>query len=256
MNKRPLFVALSNQKGGVGKSTMAVLLAGYFHYVAGKRVVVVDCDYPQYSVNGLRGRDVKNLEKSEMLQKMLYEQHERTGQKAYAVLTATAETAHETVEKYLAGTDEPVDIVFFDMPGTVNSKGVLKSIIHMDHMFTPIIQDRMVMQSSLSFVSAIQDFIGQHPDLPLRGIHLFWNRIDGRVSRNLYNLYNEVIRQLDLNVLKTVVPDTQRYNKEITAGSRHFFRSTLFPPSETLLKNSGLDALCKEVESIIYSPAE
>ena len=28
MNKRPLFVALSNQKGGVGKSTMAVLLAG------------------------------------------------------------------------------------------------------------------------------------------------------------------------------------------------------------------------------------
>ena len=222
MNKRPLFVAFSNQKGGVGKSTMAVLLAGYFHYVAGKRVVVADCDYPQYSVNGLRGRDVKNLEKSETLQKMLYEQHERTGQKAYAVLTATAETAHETVGKYLAGVE----------------------------------QDRMVMQSSLSFVSAIQDFIGQHPDLPLRGIHLFWNRIDGRVSRNLYNLYNEVIRQLGLNVLQTVAPDAQRYNKEMTAGGRHFFRSTLFPPSETLLKNSGLDALCKEVESIIYSPAK
>ena len=65
-----------------------------------------------------------------------------------------------------------------------------------------------------------------------------------------------MIRQLNLNVLQTVVPDTQRYNKEMTAGGRHFFRSTLFPPSETLLKNSGLDALCKEVESIIYSPAE
>ena len=255
MNRRPLFVALSNQKGGVGKSTMVVLLAGYFHYVAGRHVVVVDCDYPQYSVNGLRTRDVKNLEKSEAFQKMLYEQHERTGRKAYAVLTATAETARETVEKYLAESSEPVDIVFFDMPGGVNSKGVLKAIIHMDYVFTPIIQDRMVMQSSLSFVSAIQDFIGQHPDIPLRGIHLFWNRIDRRVSRNLYQIYNEVIRQLNLNVLQTVVPDTQRYNKEIGIGNRYFFRSTLFPPSEPLLKGSGLDLLCKEVESIIYPSA-
>ena len=48
MKKEPLFVALSNQKGGVGKSTLTVLLASYFHYHKAKNVLVVDCDYPQH----------------------------------------------------------------------------------------------------------------------------------------------------------------------------------------------------------------
>lgn len=52
MSKRCTFIALSNQKGGVGKSTMTVLLASYFHYVKGKNVAVIDCDYPQFSHPG------------------------------------------------------------------------------------------------------------------------------------------------------------------------------------------------------------
>ena len=54
MSRQCVFIALSNQKGGVGKSTMTVLLASYFHYVMGKRVAVVDCDYPQFSIQSLR----------------------------------------------------------------------------------------------------------------------------------------------------------------------------------------------------------
>ena len=59
-------IAISNQKGGVGKSTMTVLLASYFHYVRGKTVAVMDCDYPQFSIQTLRDRDVSNVEKSEI----------------------------------------------------------------------------------------------------------------------------------------------------------------------------------------------
>lgn len=50
MNKRPILVAFSNQKGGVGKSTVTTVLASYFNYVKGLKVAVVDCDYPQFSL--------------------------------------------------------------------------------------------------------------------------------------------------------------------------------------------------------------
>ena len=51
MKRDPLFVALSNRKGGVGKSEFTVLPASYFHYLNGYNVLVVDCDYPQHSTS-------------------------------------------------------------------------------------------------------------------------------------------------------------------------------------------------------------
>ena len=248
MSKRCTFIALSNQKGGVGKSTMTVLLASYFHYVMGKRVAVVDCDYPQFSIQSLRTRDMQNVEKSEYLQRMLYEQHERTGQKAYPVLTSGLDKVLETALR-LADT---CDVVFFDLPGTVNSPGVLETIINMDYLFTPVVQDRMVMQSSLSFVGTLQDFIRRYPKAPLKAIRLFWNKIDGRVSREVYRHYNSIFGKIGLQTLDTVMPDMERYNKEASADGRLLFRSTFFPPSEKLLKGSNLDMLAGEIESVIY----
>ena len=65
----------------------------------------------------------------------------------------------------------------------------------MDYVFTPVVQDRMVMQSSLSFVATLRDFIRQYPEAPLKEILLFWNKIDGRVSREVYRHYNEILRR-------------------------------------------------------------
>jgi|GEM_PF-1543127 len=48
MKQKPLFIAFSTQKGGVGKSTFTVLVASYLHYLKGLNVAVMDCDYPAY----------------------------------------------------------------------------------------------------------------------------------------------------------------------------------------------------------------
>lgn len=61
MKKKPVFIAFSTQKGGVGKTTFTVLAASYLHYVLGYHVIVVDCDYPQFSINEMRKRDAKGF---------------------------------------------------------------------------------------------------------------------------------------------------------------------------------------------------
>lgn len=247
MNKRPILVAFSNQKGGVGKSTVTIVLASYFNYVKGLNVAVVDCDYPQFSLDKLRGRDLKNLEKSEYHQRLFCRQFENSTRKAYPIVTSTPEEA----AKIPGRLEGDYDLIFFDLPGTVNSRGVFESVMNMDFIFTPIVKDRMVMQSSLSFVSTVQDFIGQHPNAPLKDIRLFWNRMDSRTSKELFVMYNTIISRMGLKVFDTVLPDLERFNKEMTPLSRQHFRCTLLPPSEILLKDSRLEAFAQEMERII-----
>lgn len=250
MKKEPLFVALSNQKGGVGKSTLTALLAGYYHYLKNRNVLVVDCDYPQHSIKAMRDWDVKTVEKNERLQNRLVEQFGESGRKSYNILPSTPEDARETACRFIESSGLEYDLVLFDLPGTVNTAGVLQSIINMDYVFTPITQERMVMLSSMRFVLAVREFMLGHKDVPLRDIYMFWNRMDKRVSKDLYNAYTQIFKSLKLPVLETTIPSAERYNKD--AGMKgQMFRSTLFPPSDSALKGSNLDLLAAEIDTIL-----
>ena len=117
--KTPLYVAFSTQKGGVGKTTFTVLAASYLYYLKGYDVAVVDCDYPQHSIAGMRKRDAEQVGADEDYKRMAYEQFTRLGKKAYPVLCSSPEKAIATADEHIAAGHVP-DIVFFDLPGTVN----------------------------------------------------------------------------------------------------------------------------------------
>ncbi|MDR1717665.1 MAG: ParA family protein [Prevotella sp.] len=251
MESQAKFVAISNQKGGVGKSAFTVLLAGYFHYVKGKNVLVVDCDYPQFSIHSLRERDKQTVAKNDGYKQLIVSQFSRLQKKAYPVITASPEEARDVADNFLETSETAIDVVFFDLPGTVNAKGIFRSIINMDYIFTPIVPDRMAMQSSMSFVATIQDYISLNPGALLKEIHVFWNRVSRRTPAGLVNIYGKVMRQLKLRVLETKIPDTNRYGKELTLTGQPFFRCTLLPPPAKMLSGSNLDALAGEIMQII-----
>ena len=50
MDRQTLNVAFATQKGGIGKTALTVLVAGYLHYRLGYPLAVIDCDFPQYSL--------------------------------------------------------------------------------------------------------------------------------------------------------------------------------------------------------------
>ena len=74
MKKRPIFIAFSTQKGGVGKSVFSVLSASYLHYKQNYNVLFVDCDYPQSSLLKMRQRDLKRVEQDELIKEKFAKQ--------------------------------------------------------------------------------------------------------------------------------------------------------------------------------------
>ena len=148
MSKECLLVAISNQKGGVGKSALTVVLASYLHYEKDLNVAIIDCDSPQHSLVRMRERDKKAISASPYHQQLVEKQWERIQKRAYPIIGSTAEKAREAADKLAE--KENLDIVFVDLPGTVQSTGVFRTIVNMDYVLTPSIPDLIVMQSTLS----------------------------------------------------------------------------------------------------------
>ena len=172
MKNKPHFISICSQKGGVGKSTFTILLAGMLHYRLGRRVVVADCDYPQWSILEQRRRELEILDRSDYYKLMMIRQYKATGRKIWPVLECRAATALTTVKTFLDSTDEEYDYVFFDLPGTTATKGVLPLIAGLERIFIPLKADKMIMESSVTFARTIAESFIPSEKSEIKGVHL------------------------------------------------------------------------------------
>ncbi|HYQ57619.1 MAG TPA: ParA family protein [Draconibacterium sp.] len=247
MEKETLFIAFSTQKGGVGKTAFTVLMSSYLHYVKGLEIAVVDCDYPQHSIAEMRQRDMEQVIKDSYYKQLAYKQFTALKRKAYQVEKSMPEDAIDVAENLINGAAIQPDIIFFDLPGTLNSRGVVKTLGGMDYIFSPVSADRVVMESTLKFATMLNENLISVGKSDIKGLFLIWNMVDGREKNELYDVYENVIGELGLNILKTFVPDSKRFRRELTSGHKPVFRSTLFPAHNSLLKGSNLIALADEI---------
>jgi len=122
--------------------------------------------------------------------------------------------------------DENLDIVLFDLPGTIRSKGVLSTLSQMDYIFVPISADRLVLESALQFVANFKDNL----------------MTTGKAV---------VIGELGISVLNTRIPDSKRFRRDFSEPEKAVFRSTIFLPDQHLLRGSRIKELADEILSII-----
>lgn len=248
---KTIYAGFVSQKGGVGKSALTTLTASYLHYNTKVNVGVIDADYPQYSILKQRERDIDIINNNDYFKGLAYTQFKRINKKAYPILSSTPETAIDTANAHMEKSKNN-HIVFFDLPGTVQSKGVLSTLAQLDYIFIPIIADRLVLESSLSFAKILNEKFVSTKIARLKGIYLFWNQIDTREKSNLYTLYNNIIKELNLILLDNHIQDTKRFRKETITDKRIVFRSTLFPPARQFAK-CGLEDLIIEITKIMLS---
>ena len=247
MKKETLLIAFSTQKGGMGKTALTVLMASQLHYTKGYHIGIVDCDYPQHSIGEMRKRDTDLVMKDEYFKLQAYRQFSTLGINAYPIKECTADKAIDTAEELMQTSDKDFDIIFFDLPGTLNSPGVILTLASMDYVFTPVSADRVVLESTLQYASMLNDNLIIPKKGNLKGLYLFWNMVDGREKTALYEAYEKVIAKLELKMLKTILPDSKRFRREVSDQRKTVFRSTLLPADKALLKGSNIEELTDEI---------
>ena len=121
----------------------------------------------------------------------------------------------------------------------------------MDYIFIPVSADRVVLESTLQFATTIHDNLITTRKSNIKDLYLIWNMVDGRERTELYEAYDDAIAELGLQVMKTVVPDTKRFRREMTETNRPVFRSTLLPVDKSLVKGSNIEELVNEICAIV-----
>lgn len=244
-------IAFSTQKGGVGKSTLTSLLASILHYRLGYQVAVFDCDFPQYSLLQMRERDLKMVMQNDIFKKLAHKQFTTINKKAYPIFQSKTDQVLEELEAYVQNSEIMPDVIFLDLPGTVNTAGILKTLTNVHYIFSPITADRVVLESTLSFTHVLTNVLMKENQTKIRSIHLFWNQVDKREKTSLYTDYSKVVTDLGLDLMEATIADSKRFRKEGEADAKTVFRSTLLPADPKLSAQCRLDKFTEEFLRII-----
>lgn len=105
-----------------------------------------------------------------------------------------------------------------------------------------------MIDSSLGFAHYLQQNVVPNPNIRLRGVYLFWNMVVGSEKTSLYE---KTITEMSIPLLKTFVPASVKFKKEISDDRNQIFRSTILPANPQLFQQCRLDELTTEICSIL-----
>lgn len=235
-------IAVSNQKGGVGKTTTATTLA-YGLKLRGKRVLLVDCDPQGNSTDTWRA---KNTDGFPTLSDLLFSndraedcvQHTEIGD----ILAGDA--ILEDAEKHLTGFAgffklkrrlEPLlplyDYIILDTPPNL---GILlqNALIAADGVIVPVTCGRYALQGMGRFIDTVNDIKSQpNPELEVLGLLLVRYTERTVLAREVVSGLPDLTAKLGTGVFDTKIRRTeevekaqaqrvplQRYSPEATAA--------------------------------------
>ena len=145
--KNAKLVEFGNQKGGVGKSTLASMLANYLLNVKSSEVIVIDCDDMQRSLNEERARELAIITK---------ENPKFDFNSIYKIVKITSK---EFPKYYYENLKNEFDIVIVDFPGNIKQEGVISSHSICDVIIVPFNLTGKDIASTQLFINECRDKI-------------------------------------------------------------------------------------------------
>lgn len=231
------FISISSQKGGVGKTTVNILAASLFHFLGKEKVAVIDCDYPQHSLEGLREKELAQLQATPAKAA----DFQALGIQAYPIVGCEVQEALEVAKEM----DGHFDLVFIDTPGTINVPGLLALWRQLDYVFMPLEADVLSVEATLPFAAAMEVFAKGQPGRRLKQYYAFWNKHVKSEKQEFYRRTEELFAQQNIPFLTTRLEQSVNYKKES-------MRSTMFPLSKEFMR-LGISGLLQEMAQIIFA---
>lgn len=161
-SKKNIIVVFANQKGGVGKSTLCILLADYLAYWK-KDVCIIDTD----------------LQQSATLQR---EQDRQTfGEEEPYSIQSFEVNDPETMQMLMENAQSQDGFVLFDAPGTIKDDGLAPMFIYADYIICPFEYELKSLSSTLTFIQIINRLRQLNPQMNAQ-IYFVPNKVDARMG--------------------------------------------------------------------------
>ncbi|MFC5410712.1 ParA family protein [Larkinella bovis] len=230
--QRPTVIAFATQKGGMGKTTLSVLVASWLHYKRGIKVALLDVDSSQLSVYNQRISEHEHMD-AETAAKLDEQDIE-----PYKILSG----GPGDVPLLLSQLPANVQLVLVDMPGSIDVEGYEVAISKLDYLIVPMETSRYAVTTGFSYLNAIREL-----DLvPAERCRVVWNRYKPSRDGEIADQLDQSFAQYGFKSLKSRIPQRDSYQDSTNL-------STLFPMPTSYLRNSGLKELFAEIESLLLT---
>lgn len=146
-------IAFGNQKGGVGKTTLTINVAGALMH-AGKTVTIMDVDKQQ--------RSILDLEKEYEENTSWVVRREKNGLPPFAADVVSPYKKGGDVEREMmrmmeSGHLDHIDYLLVDMPPDIESELTRKSLKHADMVVVPFNMSREDIGSTLAYIAMLEN---------------------------------------------------------------------------------------------------